>query len=115
MKILFIEDDIMVLKAIQARMRATSLTCFYAQSLEEADRLSASHRFSIIISDYYLDKSNCMSFLEDIKTRHPDIRLFLTSADENIVDVSMKTVDGFVQKPVTADKISALLHDQSIT
>lgn len=78
-KILFIDDDEMVLKSIKRSIRNEKFEGFYALSGKEALKLLSMTEFSVIVTDMRMPDMSGLDLLKKVYELHPDvIRIILT-------------------------------------
>lgn len=86
-KILFVDDEIQILKAFKRLFMDTEYEIFTAQSGEEALKILDSEEVDIIVSDMKMPKMTGYELLSEVKKRFPNIvRIILSGySDERIV------------------------------
>ncbi len=107
--ILFVDDDALVLKALQARFEQSDYDTFFANTIEASIKILDKKNIHSLVTDYYLESTTCARLLDHIKTNHPKIKIYITSADQNIL-CHAHDIAGTIAKPVTKAKIDALFH-----
>jgi type II secretory ATPase GspE/PulE/Tfp pilus assembly ATPase PilB-like protein/FixJ family two-component response regulator len=108
-KILFVDDEEKVLKAMRRIFRQENYTLFMAQSAQEALKLLKDESVHVIISDHRMPGMTGAELLREIKALYPQtIRIMLTGyADVNAVmgAVNEGAVYKFITKPWNDDDL----------
>lgn len=108
-RVLFVDDEANVLKALQRIFRQENYQIATASSGDEALRLFADEPFQVVISDYLMPAMNGAELLRRIKQTYPDtIRIMLTGhADTGAVmgAINDGAVYKFILKPWNDDDL----------
>lgn len=78
-KVLFVDDDEMVLKSIKRATRNENFECFFAQSGIEALKILELDKFHVIVTDMRMPDMSGLDLLKRVFDKYPDvIRIILT-------------------------------------
>lgn len=97
-RVLVVEDEVLIRSFVADELRAEGFQVIEASTAEEAWAfLESGGKIDLIFSDVHMPGSmNGLDLLRRVKTRHPDIRLILTSGNLGSLDVSEMS---FLPKP----------------
>lgn len=102
-KILLVDDEVNILKALERLLRRAGFTVFTAQSAEQALQLLAVTPCQVVISDYRMPETNGGTLLKQINQHYPNSVCMMLSgyADFNaVIDLLNAGVAyRFLQKP----------------
>lgn len=79
-KILFLDDDYLLIKAVELITRNLGYEFYLITSVREARLLLRSTEFQVIYSDYHMPEKNGVEFLEEASFFSPDATRILVSA-----------------------------------
>ena len=98
-KVLFVDDEDMVLKALKRAMRHENFDIYTASNGEDALRLIAGVEFHLVVSDNGMPGMSGLELLAKIKQEYPEtITMMLTGQSQ--VNVAMKIVMFCLQKNI---------------
>ena len=109
MKILIVEDDEMILRALEFRLKKESYEVWIARTGKEALDLIRSERFNLVITDLMLPFVMGMELLSHIKANHQNVPVIvLSGADEEstVMDAFKLGADDFIAKPFSPGELS---------
>ncbi|MCC9135076.1 response regulator transcription factor [Pontibacter silvestris] len=109
MKILVVEDDEMVLRALEFRMKKDGYEVAAARTGKEALGMLKSDTFSLVITDLMLPFVTGMEVLSYIKSSLPNLPVIvLSGADEEgtIMDAFKLGADDFIAKPFSPGELT---------
>ncbi len=109
--ILIVEDDLMILKALEFRLRKDGYDVVAAENGKEAlEKLkSGTNSFRLVITDLMLPYVTGMEVLSYIKSNQSDVPVIvLSAADEEgtIMDAFKLGADDFISKPFSPGELS---------
>ncbi len=111
--ILYIEDDVEVLKNISSFMQNYFLNVFSVPNAEDGLELFSSYSIDLLIVDVELPGINGIEFIKKIRETDKDISIVVISAytktDYLLESVELK-LDGYIVKPFTSKKIYEFLE-----
>jgi CheY-like chemotaxis protein len=108
--VLIVEDDLPTLSLLAELLRGNRYTVLTATCREEALAALALNSINIILLDYMMPGMSAVKFLERISWTHPDTRVVLLTAGDNIQSVSrMLGVREYVPKPIQPDELLQVL------
>lgn len=95
--ILCVEDDLIPLTLRKLALEKAGYSVISAASAQEALRLSETHTFDLLLSDYMMPGMNGAELVRKIRERHPDIPCLLYSG---VADLSpdLSVADRFFSK-----------------
>jgi len=107
--VLFVDDELSVLNALQRLFRTVPLPSYYASSAEAGLTLLEQHPIGVVVSDVTMPGMDGITFLTLVREHYPDIyRVVLTGASE--LSVAIKAINycgasQFITKPWQADEL----------
>lgn len=96
--ILCVDDEWNGLEGRRTLLEQRGYEVLVATSGEEALQLVASHRMDLVLLDYHMPKMNGDVLAQHIKDIQPDVPLALLSAEENLAESALQSVDVFISK-----------------
>lgn len=109
MKILVVEDDEMILRTLEFRLKKDNYSVTVARDGREALEKLKSNNFNLVLTDLMLPFVTGMEVLSYIKTNLPDLPVIvLSAADEEgtIMDAFKLGADDFIAKPFSPGELS---------
>ncbi|MFD2515342.1 response regulator transcription factor [Pontibacter locisalis] len=109
MKILVIEDDEMILRALEFRLKKEDYTVDVARTGREALAKLKSDNFNLVITDLMLPFVMGMELLSYIKSVNPSLPVIvLSAADEEstVMEAFKLGADDFIAKPFSPGELS---------
>lgn len=109
MNILVVEDDEMVLKALEFRLKKDGYEVVTASNGKEAMELLKTKTFQLVLTDLMLPFVTGLEVLSYIKATNPKLPVaILSGADEEatIMDAFRMGVDDFISKPFSPGELS---------
>ncbi|WP_136806486.1 response regulator [Desulfosediminicola flagellatus] len=108
MKILIVDDDIIVVESCRRILRAEGITARIAGTVQEAKRILESETFDAMITDIKMPKQDGFSLISWTKQHMPEIAIlmmtgYLTPDTRNAGIQS--GADNFIAKPFTPDEL----------
>ena len=114
-KVLFVDDDLLLLKAVELITRNIPYEFHITTSVKEARGWLSKTQFQIIYSDYHMPECNGVDFLAEAAIYCPESIRILVSASlqDNEARESLKKqhIFGFLKKPFGRDSFHASLHE----
>jgi len=112
--VLFVDDEINILKALQRLLRADEMNVLCASRPSEALELLERHPAQVVVSDQRMPELSGVDFLAQVRERHPDIvRIMLTGYTEMKVAVdaiNRGEIFRLITKPWNDDELKATLR-----
>ena len=101
--ILAVDDEEMILKAIQRTLRKENYTVFTALGGKEGLKLLEARDVDVVISDQNMPDMNGIEFLQKVKANHPNTLTIMLTGQKQ-VDVAMEAINEagvykFILKP----------------
>lgn len=101
--ILIVDDDHMILKAIQRTMRNENYNLLTAESAQEGLRLMEGREFDLVISDQNMPYMTGLEFLKKVKSDYPGTLTIMLTAQKEI-EVAVEAINHagvykFIMKP----------------
>lgn len=105
-KVLFVDDEISILKTYKRLLRNFNVEGFYAKNSDEAYAIYETQNIDLIISDYRLEQETGLDFLRDIRKEDKEISMLIISgyAEEAFIESAMETkvIQGYLLKPLSS-------------
>ncbi|WP_416441199.1 response regulator transcription factor [Leeuwenhoekiella sp. A16] len=108
-KILVIEDNPMVVKSLEFKLKKDGYEVIIAEDGRDAMSKLSSDKFDLILTDLMLPFISGNQLIEFIKEKSPDIPIIVlsTSTQEDIItDAFNMGVDDFITKPFSPNELS---------
>ncbi len=113
--ILFVDDDVDILKALKRALRGEPFQCLFAGSGSEALGLMEKHEVSVLVSDLHMPGMDGFELLERATEKWPDIlRLVLSGrfdGDAVIDAVNKGNIYRYIMKPWDVDELRVTLRN----
>jgi putative nucleotidyltransferase with HDIG domain len=112
--VLFVDDEVNILKALQRLLRNESMKVLTASRPQEAIELLESSPAQVIVSDQRMPEMSGVDLLASIRERHPDmIRMMLTGYTE--MNIAVEAINRgeiyrLITKPWNDDELKATLR-----
>jgi len=109
MMILVVEDDEMILRTLEFRLKKDNYSIMVARDGREALEKLKSNNFNLVLTDLMLPFVTGMEVLSYIKTNLPELPvIILSAADEEgtIMDAFKLGADDFIAKPFSPGELS---------
>jgi response regulator RpfG family c-di-GMP phosphodiesterase len=112
--ILYVDDEVINLKAFQANYRRV-FNVFIARTAKEGEEVLDSNDIHVVLSDQRMPEITGVEFFENIKDKHPDTIRILITAFSNIqavIDAINKgNVYRYVTKPWDKDELQRVIQN----
>jgi len=96
--VLFIDDDVIVLKSLERGLMDESYNKFFAKSCEEANEILQREEIHVIVTDMCMPEMTGLEFLRTVRKEHPDIIGIVLSGYDQDVDLKAAVDQGEVFK-----------------
>ncbi|MCP4607438.1 MAG: response regulator [Planctomycetes bacterium] len=96
--VLFIDDDVIVLKSLETGLMDESYNKFFAKSCEEAHEILQREEIHVIVTDMCMPDMTGLEFLRTARKEHPDIIGIVLSGYENDPDLQNALDQGEIFK-----------------
>jgi len=109
MRILLVEDDEMILRTLEFRLKKDGYTISVARDGKEALMKLKENLYNLVITDLMLPFVTGMEVLSHIKSRQPELPVIvLSGADEEgtIMDAFKLGADDFIAKPFSPGELT---------
>ena len=112
--VLFVDDEINILKALQRLLRSEDMTVLSASRGEEALGMLEQHEVQVVVSDQRMPEMRGVDFLSRVRERRPDVvRMMLTGYTE--MDVAVDAINRgeiyrLITKPWNDDELKATIR-----
>ena len=101
--VLFIDDDVIVLKSLETGLMDESYNKFFAKSCEEAHEILQREEVHVIVTDMCMPDITGLEFLRTVRDKHPDIIGIVLSGYDQDTDlqtaVDQKEIFKLIKKP----------------
>ncbi len=112
--VLFVDDEINILKAIQRLLRNEPLKVLSASRAQEALDLLANHPCEVVVTDQRMPEMSGVDLLSGVRERHPDIvRMMLTGYTEMTIAVdaiNRGEIFRLITKPWNDEELKATIR-----
>ncbi len=109
MKVLVVEDDEMILRTLEFRLKKDGYTISVARNGKEALEKLKHDSFNLVLTDLMLPFVTGMEVLSHIKSNYPNLPVIvLSGADEEgtIMDAFKLGADDFIAKPFSPGELT---------
>ena len=96
--ILCVDDEWNGLEGRRMLFEGRGYNVLVAAGGEEALQLFASHPTDLVLLDYHMPKANGDVIAERMKASQPDVPIAMLSADEELPESALESVDVFISK-----------------
>lgn len=114
-KVLFIDDEVAILKTYKRLLRNFNVEGFYAKNSDEAYAIYETQNIDLIISDYRLEQETGLDFLNDIRKEDKKVSMLIISgyAEEDFIESAMdtKVIQGYLLKPLSSLDFKKIIDD----
>jgi DNA-binding NtrC family response regulator len=113
MKLLLLEDDLLVAQGVSFLLSLLGHQAEHAGSTAEAAVLLKEGSFGVIMADLCLGDESCISFLRWVRVRHPEIRRVLASGALGspwLSEAQDGLIELFLQKPYARRELERVLR-----
>jgi putative nucleotidyltransferase with HDIG domain len=112
--VLFVDDEINILKAIQRLLRNEPLQVLTASRAQEALDLLSQHACQVVVTDQRMPEMSGVDLLSSVRERHPDIvRMMLTGYTEMTIAVdaiNRGEIFRLITKPWNDEELKATIR-----
>ena len=113
--VLFVDDEIVVLRAVSRTVENCLLPVEIATSAHEALRMMEEREFSVVVSDYNMPKMDGVTFLAEVLEHWPETeRILLTAyADAEALErgINAARISRFLRKPWKREVLVSILEN----
>ncbi len=112
--VLYVEDQILILRSFSSILNRRIKNVFTATNGKEGLEVYKQHRPDIIIADINMPIMNGIEMVKEIKAINSAIPVILLSAFDNkeyLLDAIRLRVNGFISKPVNAEKLVEIIEE----
>jgi len=112
--VLFVDDEVNILKALQRLLRTEEMNVLCASRASEAIELLEQHPAQVVVTDQRMPEMNGVDLLSAVRERHPDIvRMMLTGYTE--INVAVDAINRgeifrLITKPWNDDELRATIR-----
>ena len=92
MSVLLVEDDASIALVINAALEAEGFAVTCCDSIAERDRLLASNRYALLLTDVMLTDGDGLETLGAVRAAAPDMPIIVLSA-QNTLDTAVRASD----------------------
>jgi DNA-binding NtrC family response regulator len=111
--ILFLDDDPLILEALEARFGGQGYRVLTAVTSDEAFELLVTYHVAVVVSDYRMEGMNGNEFLKRVRKLRPDATRIMLSGRSDmhsvIEAVNLGAIHRFVEKPIAWDTLAEVL------
>jgi putative nucleotidyltransferase with HDIG domain len=112
--VLFVDDEVNILKAVQRLLRPEDMTVLCASTGEEALEILSKTKTQVVVTDQRMPEMSGVDLLSSVRQRHPDIvRMMLTGYTE--MNVAVEAINRgeiyrLITKPWNDDELRATIR-----
>lgn len=111
-KIIFVDDEVNILKALKRDMTMADIDAEYFSSADDALSHLKQHQVDIVVSDLNMPGMDGITFLQEVQHSYPDIyRVILSSSgienQELKKALENRTIEQYFDKPWNVDELVA--------
>jgi putative nucleotidyltransferase with HDIG domain len=112
--VLFVDDEVNILKAVQRLLRPEEMTVLCASTGEEALEILSKTKTQVVVTDQRMPEMSGVDLLSSVRQRHPDIvRMMLTGFTE--MNVAVEAINRgeiyrLITKPWNDDELRATIR-----
>jgi putative nucleotidyltransferase with HDIG domain len=112
--VLFVDDEVNILKAVQRLLRPEEMTVLCASTGEEALEILSKTKTQVVVTDQRMPEMSGVDLLSSVRQRHPDIvRMMLTGYTE--MNVAVEAINRgeiyrLITKPWNDDELRATIR-----
>jgi two-component system response regulator QseB len=113
MRILLVEDDPMIGRAVEQGLSAEGLAVDWVRDGQAADTALTGHAFDLVLLDLGLPRLDGIAVLQKLRARHDDVPVLILSARDavaNRVAGLNAGADDYLIKPFDLDELIARVH-----
>lgn len=113
--ILFVDDEIKILRSLTRALHGESLNVFTAESGEQALRVLDDERIDVIVSDQRMPGMTGSELLSEVRRRHPDVGRIMLSGHADMSAALQAINEGrisrFLLKPVSSEELLSAINE----
>jgi len=117
-KVLFLDDEVFILKVIEKKLEQTKIKCYFASSPKEAYEYIQNVDFDVIVADIQMPDESGIEFLRKVKEMSPrTVRIILSgySRTASIIEaINEGHIYQYIQKPWKIDEKAIALIENAI-
>lgn len=117
-KVLFLDDEVFILKVIEKKLEQTNIKCYFASSPKEAYTYIEKIDFDVIIADIQMPDESGVEFLRKVREMSPrTVRIILSgySRTASIIEaINEGHIYQYIQKPWKIDDKAIALIESAI-
>jgi len=117
-KVLFVDDEDMILRVLEKKFEKTSIKCFFASSTKEAYEIVKNEDLDVIVADIQMPNENGIDFFERVRRISPRaVRIIMSgySRTASIIDaINEGHIYKYIQKPWKVDDKAIAMIEESI-
>lgn len=115
LKVLFVDDDPLILSAVKRSLGREGFEIFVTAEPLDAPRLIAEHQVDVIVSDYMMPRCTGVELLSLVRRLHPRVtRIMMTGQadrDATIRAINEGAVSRYLEKPWDDAVLKRTLHE----
>lgn len=118
-RILFVDDELMILNSLRRGLRDEPYECFFASSGYEALKILDEHDISVLVTDMKMPGMSGLDLLKAVKYTYPDlVKLVLsgyTQLPQVLVTINQGDIFKFITKPWDLDEELKSIIQEAVT
>ncbi len=113
MKLLFVEDEPVLLKEMEAYFSSLNYICEQAPTYYQASEKLNNYSYDIVVLDISLPDGNGIDLIQGIRVQHPETGIMILSARDSLQD-KLKGLnlgaDDYLTKPFYVEELNARIN-----
>lgn len=113
MKLLFVEDEPVLLDEMESYFSSLNFICEHAASFQSANEKVTSYSYDVIVLDITLPDGNGIELIGKIRAKHPETGIVILSAKDSLQD-KLKGLnlgaDDYLTKPFYVEELNARIN-----
>lgn len=113
MKLLFVEDEPVLLKEMEGYFSSLNYICEQAPTYRQASEKLANHSYDVVVLDISLPDGNGIDLIESVRSQHPETGILILSARDSLQDKLHGLnlgADDYLTKPFYVEELNARIN-----
>lgn len=113
MKLLFVEDEPVLLQEMESYFSSLNYICEQAPNYQQASQKLSNYSYDIVVLDISLPDGNGIDLIQGIREQHPETGIMILSARDSLQD-KLKGLnlgaDDYLTKPFYVEELNARIN-----
>lgn len=118
-KILFVDDETYILRAIKIKLQGTEFEVFLASSIEVALGIVKKEDIDVLVTDIIMPNGNGLNLIEEISKIDSHVLIMVLSGNTHVAVIielfKYKNIFRYIPKPWTIDEEAIALIEEAVT